>query len=413
MAHKSSHLFRILAVDDGGLWLGQQGATTYRTWPADLPRSVRPGDIVDLRQDSATLASPCTSPQFPHPDGDFHRMVDRGALRHQAVLDRARLLQAIRRFFDRRGFVEVDPPVMARSPGLELHLDAVRVQLRQGMGGEPVERFLVTSPEYHMKRLLSAGFERIYSLGHAFRSGERGVHHNPEFAMLEWYRAGESYQSLVRDARDLMRDCAAALAKGRTASGRPLPPKRLDPRSPWLRLSIRQALQRFAGFDPGRGDDDALVRSRARQAGLQVEDDETADAVIVRALVERIEPQLADFPAVVLDRWPASMASLARRFDDRPWLAQRFEIYLHGIELANGFTELVDPVEQRARFELDLAARRRARLPEYPIDERFLSALAEGCPPAAGVALGVDRLLMALGGYDDIDEVLAFPFERA
>jgi lysyl-tRNA synthetase class 2 len=406
-------LFRILSVDASGLWLAQQGVTTFRPWPAELPRSVRPGDVVELRHDRATLASPCTSTQFPHPDGDFHRIIDRGGLRYQAVLDRAVLLRAIRRFFDRRGFIEVDPPVMARSPGLELHLDAVRVQLRQGMGGELVERFLVTSPEYHMKRLLSAGFEKIYSLGHAFRSGERGAHHNPEFAMLEWYRAGEGYLSLVRDARGLMRDCAAAIARGRVEVDRPPPPNRLDPRSPWLRLSIRQALQRFAGFDPGRGDDDALVRQRARQAGLQIDDDETADEVVVRALVERVEPRLADVPAVVLDRWPASMASLARRFDDRPWLAQRFEIYVQGIELANGFTELVDPVEQRARFELDLAARRRAGLPEYPVDQRFLSALAEGCPPAAGVALGVDRLLMALGGYGDIDEVLAFPFERA
>jgi lysyl-tRNA synthetase class 2 len=279
-----------------------------------------------------------------------------------------------------------------------------------------VQRWLVTSPEYHCKRLLSAGMTHIYAMQHVFRSGERGAWHNPEFMMLEWYRVGASYRDIVADCRALLRHCALALRRAQLPVAASRPP--YDPARPWQTLSVRQAVVRWAGFDPGRADDDAVVRARALRAGLEVQPQDTAADVIVRALVERVEPALADLPpssvgGVVLDRWPASMASLARRFAHAPHLAERFEIYLQGIELANGFSELVDPHEQRERFEVDLQARRRTGRPIYPIDERFLRALHDGCPPAAGVALGVDRLVMALTGSDDIAGVTPFVFERA
>ena len=349
---------------------------------------------------------------------DRQRWQQDGGKRWWLIHARARLLQAIRQFFDRRGFVEVDPPAIATSPGLELHLDAVAVDLRGGMadpgraGGELLRRYLVTSPEYHCKRLLSGGLPRIYSLQHAFRSGERGQSHNPEFMMLEWYRAGSTYLDLVADSRALVRHCHRALQTAELAVLATLPglAPPLDSAAPWLRIGVRQAIARWAGFDPGRMEDAAQLRRRALAAGLDVRPGDGAAEVLLQALVDKVEPALAHHPAVVLDRWPMCLASLAQPFDRQPHLAQRFEIYLHGVELANGFTELTDPVEQRRRFEGDLAARRALGRPEYPIDERFLRALAE-CPPAAGVALGVDRLLMALTGATEIGDVQPFPFE--
>ena len=396
-------LQRVLASQGDVVWVWQDGAVRGLTRASVPP--VQPGDVI---ADGARIVAQSEQADFPCPDGDFARMTERDGLRFRMVAARAVLLGAIRGFFARRGFLEIDPPTLVTSPGLELHLDAVAVQLREGMGGAPVQRFLATSPEYLMKRLISCGFERIYSLGHAFRSGERGAQHNPEFSMLEWYRAGADYRAIVRDARALVRHCAKALKQANL-----LPVNGFDAEAPWLRLSVQQVVARHAGFDPGRCDDDALVLRRAQAAGLEVQPGDTAADVLVRALAERVEPRLAGLGAVVIDRWPASMASLARRFAKAPHLAERFEIYVHGVEIANGFSELVDAREQRSRFEVDLRARQRLGRPIYPMEERFLAALAEGCPPAAGVALGVDRLLMLLCDLKDIDDVLPFPFERA
>lgn len=354
--------------------------------------------------------------QSPPAQSDRQRWLADGGRRWWLIQARAVLLRAIRQFFDRRGFVEVDPPAIATSPGLELHLDAVAVDLRPGMDASAplLRRWLVTSPEYHCKRLLSADLPRIYSMQHAFRSGERGQNHNPEFMMLEWYRAGSSYLDLVADSRALLRHCQKALHQPKLAPlwQLPTPLTPLDALGPWQRVSVREAIARWGGFDPGRMDDAARLRDQALAAGLDVRPGDGAAEVLLQALVERVEPALARLPAVVLDRWPMSLASLARPFDRQPHLAQRFEVYLNGVELANGFTELTDPVEQRRRFEVDLAARRKLGRPAYPIDERFLRALGE-LPPAAGVALGVDRLLMALTGTQEIGDALAFPFEVA
>ncbi len=392
-------VWRVLAVEGQTVVLWRHGETRHATLPAAL--AAQPGDLFSA--DWQPLGH-STRGDFPHPDGDFARLNADNGQRLTALRQRAKLLATTRKFFDRRGFLEVDPPVLALSPGLELHLDAVAVTLRQGMGGAPVTRHLVTSPEFHCKRLLSAGLEQIYSLGHVFRSGERGQWHNPEFAMLEWYRAGGSWQQIVRDFQGLARACQKALG-GNAAT--------LDLRGRWPVLSVRQAIRRYAGFDPGRGDDLALVRRRARAAGLQVDAQDAVADVLVRALAERVEPALAQLPVVVMADWPLCMASLARPNPRRPWLAERFEIYLAGIEIANGFGELVDPDEQRRRFAADLDARAQLGRPLYPIDERFLRALADGVPQSAGVAVGVDRLLMLLLGLSDIEAVLAFPFERA
>lgn len=406
MALKSPQLLRILAVEARQVWAFADGQVRA----VQVSIDARPGDILQLIGEKWCRVASAADGDFPAHGSDFARLSENNAQRFLAINARAVLLRAIRQFFDRRGFVEVDTPAIATSPGLELHLDAVRVELRAGMGGGSTERWLVTSPEYHCKRLLTCGFSKIYSMQHAFRSAESGGLHNPEFTMLEWYRAGCDYRQIVRDARALIGHCARQLALAGVQRGAASP---VDAAAKWRTFSLRQAIAKFAGFDPERADNDALVRKRASAAGLATEAADTAADILVRALAERVEPALQELPFAVIDRWPSAMASLARRFAVQPHLAERFEIYVHGLEIANGFSELVDPIEQRERFEIDLQKRRDAGLPTYPIDERFLAALAQGCPPSAGVALGVDRLLMRLCGHASIDDVLAFPFERA
>jgi elongation factor P--(R)-beta-lysine ligase len=312
-----------------------------------------------------------------------------------AIRQRARLNATIRAFFDQRGYVEVETPAIALSPGLEPHLDAVGVTLREGMGGSPVQRWLITSPEYHCKRLLGRGMTKIYRLGKAFRSGECGPLHNPEFTMLEWYRVGANHLSIAAETLALIDACNL---------------KKL-PLAPPLQRSFDTLITRHAGFDCLPLDDAQMLRN-ATEANYPPLTGESAADLLMRAWVDRAEPALPDDGVVIVDRYPARLASLARLAADDARIAERVEVFLCGVELANGFSELIDPVEQRARFEADLAHRKATGLPQYPIDERFLDALAH-CPEAAGIALGVDRLLMVLGGYGSLSEVLAFPFESA
>lgn len=403
-------LWRVAGAADQSGWLLRRGAEAVVV--PELP-GAQPGDWwrAPTPRTGWTRVVPAL-PGFLQPDGDVARMWQDDALRARMLRARHHVLRAIRQFFWRRGFVEVDPPMLATCPGLELHLDAVQALVREGMGGALQSRWLVTSPEYHCKRLLTAGTERIFSLQHAFRSGERGQHHNPEFAMLEWYRTDANYLAIVRDLQQLVSACAQALAGDPTTAGLLALTPDVLARKLWPRLSIREALRRFAGFDPGQFAPKRL-RRLATKAGLDVRPDDGPADMVVQTLVERVEPALQTIPVVVLDRWPIALASLAAPFPRQPWLAQRFEVYLHGVELANGFTELTDPDEQARRFAGDVAAREQTGRPVYPQDERFLAALREGCPPAAGVALGVDRLLMALTGQHNIDHALFFPFERA
>lgn len=293
-------------------------------------------------------------------------------------------LQAIRAFFEREAFIEVETPAVVRSPGLELHLTALEV------AGAGERRYLHTSPEYHMKRLLTAGLERIYQLGKAFRQGELGARHEPEFTMLEWYRAFDEADTLMLDTEQLAAHVATAL------TGKTLVPGMLsgvDLAPPWERLSVHEAFERYAGVSV-----DSLLPDEEK---------------FYRVLVEQVEPQLGRGKPTFLTRYPAPMAALARLCPDDPSVAERFEAYVDGVELCNGFGELTDPVEQRARLIADQVARRTQGRAVYPIDERFLGALEEGLPPCAGNALGVDRLLMLILGQRRIQDVVAFGNERA
>jgi lysyl-tRNA synthetase class 2 len=295
------------------------------------------------------------------------------------LAERARVVAAIRGFFEGRGFLEVETPLVVPSPGMDLHLYAAQVGV---LATAP--RYLATSPEYQMKRLLADGYPRIFQMCKCYRCDEIGSRHNPEFTMLEWYRAPGGVEDVMRDTEQLV----AAVTGGAVR----LDDRVIDATPPYARMTVSEAFERYAGMSP----------SETLSAAAFDEDR------FFRALVDQVEPALAALPhAIFLTEYPATHASLARRKPGDPRVAERFELYLAGVELCNGFGELTDPVEQRARFEHDQAERRARELPVYPIDERFLEALAR-MPPAGGNALGVDRLVALACGTTEIARVMAF-----
>jgi lysyl-tRNA synthetase class 2 len=291
---------------------------------------------------------------------------------------RAHALSLVRSFFAGRAFVEVDTPLLVPSPGLDLHLDAVETT-----GG-----YLITSPEYQMKRLIVGGLPRLYQVSHVFRQGELGARHNPEFTMLEWYRAFADMGEVMRDTEDLVVSLYESLGEARQRE------THVEVRPPFDRMSVCEAFARFANVA-----ESAFFEMAARDH----------DAYF-RILVEQVEPALAAWPRpIFLVDYPISQASLARANPDDPRVSERFELYVDGVELCNGFGELTDPVEQRRRLLEDQRARAALGKPVYPVDERFVAALHEGMPPSAGNALGLDRLIAFCLGESEIARVMAFP----
>jgi lysyl-tRNA synthetase class 2 len=294
--------------------------------------------------------------------------------------ERARIRSAVRRFFDARDFLEVETPAVVVSPGLDLHLDAFEVPQR----GDVAPRWLSTSPEYQMKRLLADGYSRVYQLAPCFRRGESGHHHNPQFTMLEWYRAPGELEDIIGDTEQLV----AAITGGTIRIG----DRTFGALPPFERLTVCEAFERFASWPQ----DETLAAA------------ENDEDLYFRTLVERIEPALEKMDrATWLVDYPASQASLARLKPSDPRFAERFELYLAGVELCNGFGELVDPVVQRARLVRDQSTRRGRGLPVYPLDERFLDALGR-VPAGVGNALGFDRLVALACGGTHIDVTMAF-----
>lgn len=286
---------------------------------------------------------------------------------------RSRVLQSIRRFFVSQSFIEVETPVRLPCPALELHIDA-----------EPAGAYyLRTSPELFLKRLLAAGHERVFEMGPVFRRGERGSRHNPEFTMLEWYRADADYMGILADTRSLLAHVAREVSGEASVRNERFA---LDLGDAAV-LDVQEVFQRYAGWDP-----------------VEAYDADRFDL----DLVTLVEPALPRHLPVILKDYPAEAAALARIREDSPPVAERWELYLGGVELANAYSELTDADEQRRRFAACVKQRRRLGKCVYPVDEDFLSALDDGMPPCAGVALGVDRLIMVLAGAESVDRVRAF-----
>lgn len=333
----------------------------------------------------------------------------RHADRRPALLARNRIQASIRGWLGSEGFLEVDPSALQVSPGNEAHLHAFATQAI-GNDGQAVAMYLHTSPEFAMKKLLAAGETRIAAFAHVWRNRERGPLHSPEFTMLEWYRVGEDYTVL-------MEDCAALLRLAAEAAGtRVLRYKgaECDPFAAPERLSLAEAFTRHAGIDLlatcgcGGLTDTQGLRAQARAAGIKVGDNDTWSLMLSKILVEKVEPHLGHGRATLLDRYPLAEAALARPAPDDGRVAERFELYACGVELANGFGELTNAAEQRARFVAEMDEKSRIYGERYPLDEDFLAALAQ-MPPASGIALGFDRLVMLATSAPHIDAVIWAP----
>jgi elongation factor P--(R)-beta-lysine ligase len=315
--------------------------------------------------------------------------------------------RAVRAWFDEQGFTEVETSILQVSPGNETHLHAPRTELAHP-DGKRMTRYLRTSPEFACKKLLAAGEQRIFELARVFRDRERGDLHLPEFTMLEWYRADAGYDAVIADAVVIIAHAAQATGIGRFSfRGRTA-----DPLAEPELLTVAGAFERFAGLDllatifDGEGDRTALADAAASK--VKITDDDTWSDIFSKVLVEHIEPNLGEGRLTILFEYPVPEAALARAKPSDARVAERFEVYACGVELANGFGELTDAAEQRRRFEHAMDEKERRYGERYPLDADFLDAVAH-MPQASGVALGFDRLVMLASGALRVDQVVWTP----
>lgn len=317
----------------------------------------------------------------------------------QAARARQAMYAALRATFGGQGYLEVETPCLVPTPGLEPHIDPFEVPfVPQTDVGARRPLYLHTSPEYAMKRLLADGSPPLFQLCKTFRNGEVSGTHNPEFTMLEFYRPHADYRAIMDDLEAALAAVEAAVAPGRG----------LFSQRPFERLSVRDAVLRHTGVDLFAHADGASLKAAAKAAGVHVGASEAFDDVFFHLFLERVEPKLGFGRPTFLVEYPASMASLSRLKPGDPRVAERVELYADGVELANGFSELTDAVEQRARLVDEQSQRRAAGRPVFPLDEAFLDAVGR-LPPSAGIAVGLDRVLMLLVGASSIADVLLFP----
>jgi len=337
---------------------------------------------------------------------------DRHADRRPFLIARGRIRKAICAWFEAQGFVEVETGCLQVSPGNEAHLSAFKTELiAPDLTSETL--YLHTSPEFAAKKLLAAGEERIFTFAPVFRNRERGALHAPEFTMLEWYRAHAPYEDVMADAAALLK-LAAETVDNRFVSYRGVT---ANPRTEPERLTVAQAFSRYAGIDlpaslpedrfAGGKDRDRLA-AMAEEAGVSARADDTWSDIFAKVLTARIEPKLGNGRATLLTEYPAVEAALAQACPHDARVAERFELYCCGVELANGFGELTDTIEQRKRLEAEMIKKEWRYGERYPLDEDFLAALAH-MPPASGCALGFDRLVMLATGATRIEQVIWTP----
>jgi lysyl-tRNA synthetase class 2 len=334
---------------------------------------------------------------------------DSHAERRPFLIARGEIARAVRDLFGVLEFVEVETATLQVSPGNETHIHAMRTEVASPTGRD--RRYLRTSPEFACKKLLAAGERRIFEFARCFRNREAGPLHHPEFTMLEWYRAHGQYELLMDDCMAMVA-CAAQTAGTRQFTYRD---RSASPFAEPERMTVAEAFDRFAGIDlmaalPPQGPDRRHFAVMANEAGVNVPNEDTWGDVFSRVLVEKIEPNLGIGRPTILDEYPAVMSALARPKLGDTRVAERFEVYVCGVELANGFGELTDPVEQRRRLAAEMTEKERIYHERYPIDDDFIAALRT-MPPSCGVALGFDRLVMLAAGATRIDQVMWTPVD--
>lgn len=387
-----------------GSWMLTDGSGTV-TVDLSNNETIQPNDIVDLfgrwipplfEVHEAVLLAPSIRPvpSVPSPQG-----------RH--ILEaRSAMLSLTRTFFNTSGYLEVETPLLVPHPGMEPHLTPFETTFGDSFRSQSL--YLHTSPEYAMKRLLTSGCEKIYQISKAFRHEQAGPMHNPEFTLLEWYQAYADYEDVMAHTETYIHHLVTESVGSEHLqwAGR-----YTDVTPPFERISVRDALSEYAGIhvDPFEETDDFIRFSReAGHTAVTLED--SPEDAFFKVFLDSIEKHLGGDRPTFLTDYPAPMAALSKRKQERPEIAERFELYISGVELANAFTELNDPAEQRSRLVEEEQERLESGNPTYGIDDEFIAALEAGMPPAGGIALGLDRLLMLLTGSRTIREVLAFPF---
>lgn len=396
---------RITSIDTTGMTLWREDFLLTLFFSAPPPVRCIPGDVVEACFDSCQRVMDLqilSRPLHHHDDVLRWRKPDgQGRSRMSLLRYRHRLMRRVEAWFDQEGFLQVQIPAALPAVNPEAHFDFI--------SGEGC--ILSTSPELQMKRMLVGGFERIMALGPCYRGHESSSRHNPEFWMLEWYRSGATLDTILQDTESLVRECALE-APAVDSTGLLTCPDGTGVRltgSPWPRIPAGQLIEDALGIDIGQCTDATELYSRMQQAGLAegVQAGESFEQLFSR-LWAASENNIPRGTPCFITEWPAPVASLARLDPDRPWLAERAELVIAGLELSNGFCELTDHVEQRRRFEFESTVRKQRGLPPVAPDTVFLDSLGAGMPPSAGMALGFDRLTMLLSGTDTIRDVLTF-----
>lgn len=321
---------------------------------------------------------------------------------------KAKIIKAIRSFFESQEFLEIDAPILTPYPTLDSHIHNMETVFHQE-NGSFLPFFLHTSPEHAMKKLLAAGTERIFFLGKVFRNREITRLHNPEFTMVEWYRANATYRDIQKDTEDLI--CFVA-EKVFSKQDLIYQGEKIGLTSPWKRITLSDLFKREAGIDLENSNTIESLKKAASSCGIQFQPDDDWETLFFRIFLDRIEARLGFPKPIFIVDYPLSLALMARKKEDNPQWVERVELYIAGMELANGYSELTDPEEQKQRFEEEQKRKYEEDNKYYPVDKDLLSALEWGIPPSAGVALGVDRLVMLFTDKNDIQDVLLFPFRQ-
>lgn len=371
-----------------------------------------------------TLLAPCRREFFIRKENpNYVRMVIDLHLKEKLV-QRTKLLQKIRDFFVVRGFVDVETPGLVRLPGMEPYLDVFKTQFvgptahQKSLPGQGVvqeDMYLITSPEYALKKLLVAGFEKIFEITKSYRNKETMSElHNPEFTILEWYRAYASYEDIMKDMEELVLELARSgiVGDGGASDGSVTiryGEHMIDVTGPWLRLKVKDAFKEYAGVSYEDFEDVEKLRKVVEGKGYKVTKETPFEDLFFLLFMNEIEPKLGFDKPVIIYEYPASMAALSKKCAHDPRYAERFEVYIAGMELCNAFTELNDPLEQEARLQQERHERLKMGKEDYAVDQSFLRALQFGMPPSGGIALGVDRLMMLLTNTPDINNILFFP----
>lgn len=355
---------------------------------------------------SVLVLAPCMTDFFIRPsDLNYKKMIVDLSFKERMIV-RSRLIESIRNFFGGENFLEVDTPQMVRLPGMEPHLSPFKTQLIDQAGSQ-TDMYLITSPEYAMKKILVGGAEKIFQICKSFRNKETDSElHNPEFMLLEWYRAYASYLEIMEDTERLVEHLAVK-ENGKAEIN--FKGKKVDVSVPWPRKRVKDLFKEYAGIDFAEFEDVEKFRAAVKKKGYDVDENTLYEDLFYMVFLNEIEPKLGFGRPVIVHEYPVQMAALSKKCADDPRYAERFEAYIAGVELCNGYTELNDPAEQSARLEAERGQRVSAGADDYAVDQSFVGALEFGMPPSGGNALGVDRLMMLITDTSDIRDMMFFP----